>query len=116
VLAGAGSAGMAGLLHKKWGYSRSIRQAPVFYGLVLLGTIGGTLLSLVGIDPIKLLVFSALINGLLAPPFLALVMIISEDRDIMGQYTNGRLARILGWTTTGMMAAAAVVYLMLTFR
>jgi NRAMP (natural resistance-associated macrophage protein)-like metal ion transporter len=116
VLAGAGSAGMAGLLHKKWGYSRSIRQAPVFYGLVLLGTIGGTLLSLVGIDPIKLLVFSALINGLLAPPFLALVMSISEDRDIMGKYTNGRLARILGWSTTGMMAAAAVVYLVLTFR
>jgi hypothetical protein len=68
VLAGAGSVGMAGLLHKEWGFSRSPRQAPVFYGLVLLGTLGGTLLTFTGIDPVKLLVFSALVNGLLAAP------------------------------------------------
>jgi len=42
VLAGAGSVGMAGLLGKQWGFSRSVRKAPVFYGLVALGTVGGT--------------------------------------------------------------------------
>lgn len=41
VLAGAGSAGMAGLLGKEWGFSRSVRKAPVFYGLVAIGTVGG---------------------------------------------------------------------------
>jgi natural resistance-associated macrophage protein len=55
VLAGAGSVGMAGLLGKQWGFERSIRKAPVFYGLVALGTVGGTGLSLLHVNPIKLL-------------------------------------------------------------
>ena len=94
--------------------SRSVRKAPVFYGLVALGTLGGTLLTLTSIDPVKLLVYSALINGLLAAPFLVLVMIISEDAD-MGDYTNGVLARILGWAAALLMATAALAYLVLTY-
>jgi Mn2+/Fe2+ NRAMP family transporter len=53
VLAGAGSVGMAGLLGKKWGFERSTRKAPVFYALVALGSLGGTALSLLHINPIK---------------------------------------------------------------
>jgi NRAMP (natural resistance-associated macrophage protein)-like metal ion transporter len=108
VLAGAGSAGMAGLLGKTAGFSRSPRRAPVFYGLVLVGTLGGTALSLFGVNPIRLLILVAVINGVAAAPFLVLVMLISDDRKIMGKYTNGKLARTLGWTTTVLMAAAAV--------
>lgn len=114
VLAGAGSVGMAGLLHKQWGFSRSMRQAPVFYGLVLLGTVGGTLLTLTGVDPVKLLVYSALINGLLAAPFLILVMAVSDDARL-GEYRNGRLARTLGWSATALMTAAALAFLVLTY-
>jgi NRAMP (natural resistance-associated macrophage protein)-like metal ion transporter len=109
VLAGAGSAGMAGLLGKTAGYSRSPRQAPVFYGLVLLGTVGGTALSLVGVNPIKLLIIVAVINGVAAAPFLVLTMLIADDTSIMGKYVNGKGARILGWTTAGLMSAAAFV-------
>jgi NRAMP (natural resistance-associated macrophage protein)-like metal ion transporter len=115
VLAGAGSVAMAGLLNKKWGFSRSIRDAPMFYGLVALGTIGGALLTLVGVDPVKLLVFSALVNGLLAPPFLVLIMRISASRTTMGDYCNGPLARVLGWAATVLMTAAALLYLGFTF-
>jgi NRAMP (natural resistance-associated macrophage protein)-like metal ion transporter len=109
VLAGAGSAGMAGLLGKTAGFSRSPRKAPVFYSLVLVGTIGGTALTIVGVNPIKLLVLVAVINGVAAAPFLALLMLIANDKTIMGEYTNGRLARILGWGTTILMTAAAIV-------
>ena len=115
VLAGAGSVGMAGLLDKDWGFSKSVRQAPVFYGLVILGTLGGTLLTLTGLDPVKLLVYSALINGLLAAPFLVLVMVISNDPTALGTYTNGKLARTLGWFATILMAASAILYLALTY-
>ena len=115
VLAGAGSIGMAGLLHQEWGFSKSVRQAPMFYGLVMLGTLGGTLVTLTGIDPVKLLVYSALINGLLAAPFLVLVMIVSADTSELGEYTNGRLARTLGWLATALMATAAVLYVALTY-
>ena len=109
VLAGAGSAGMAGLLGKATGFSRSPRKAPTFYGLVLLGTLGGAALSLLGINPIRLLVFVAALNGVAAAPFLVLVMVISNDKKIMGDYTNGKLARTLGWTTTALMTAAAII-------
>ena len=109
VLAGAGSAGMAGLLGKAAGFSRSPRKAPTFYGLVLLGTLGGAALSLFGINPIRLLVFVAVINGVAAAPFLVLVMLISGDRRIMGDYVNGKVAKFLGWGTTILMATAAII-------
>ncbi len=108
VLAGAGSSGMAGLLHKDWGFSRSVRQAPVFYGLVAFGTLGGMGLSLAHVNPIKLLVLVAVINGVIAVPFLVVVMLVSGSRRIMGDYVNGKLATSIGWLTALMMAIAAV--------
>ena len=81
----------------------------------LVGTLGGTLLTLLGVDPIKLLVYSALINGLLAAPFLILVMILSDDRDTMGDHANGRIAHVLGWFTAVLMAVAAIAYVVLNY-
>jgi NRAMP (natural resistance-associated macrophage protein)-like metal ion transporter len=109
VLAGSGSAGMAGLLGKATGFSRSLRRAPTFYGLVMVGTLGGAALSLLGVNPIRLLVLVAVINGVAAAPFLVLVMLISNDKKIMGDYVNGKLARTLGWATAALMAAAAII-------
>ncbi|HEY4992530.1 MAG TPA: divalent metal cation transporter [Nakamurella sp.] len=116
VLAGSGAAGMAGLLGKSWGFSRSVRKAPVFYGLVALGTVGGTVLSLTTSDPIQLLVVVAVINGIAAAPFLLLVMLISRDRTIMGEYRNGRLATWMGWAAFTLMAAAALTLLAQTLH
>jgi NRAMP (natural resistance-associated macrophage protein)-like metal ion transporter len=110
VLAGAGAVGMAGLAGKSWGFSRSPRKAPIFYGLVLAGTLGGTALSLLHVNPIHLLVLSAGINGVAAAPFLILVMLISRDRAIMGEHRNGRLAATLGWLTTAIMTLASIAY------
>jgi NRAMP (natural resistance-associated macrophage protein)-like metal ion transporter len=108
VLAGAGSAAMAGLLGHGAGFSNSLRRAPVFYGLVVVGTLGGMGLSLLGVNPIKLLILVAVINGVTAGPFLVVAMRVSSDREIMGEHVNGRLARWLGWTTTVVMLIAAV--------
>lgn len=111
VLAGSGAAGMAGLLGKPFGFSRSMRKAPVFYGLVIVGTVGGAVLSLVTSNPIQLLLIVAVINGIAAAPFLLLVMLISSDRSIMGDYRNGRLASFIGWTTFALMSIAALALL-----
>jgi Mn2+/Fe2+ NRAMP family transporter len=108
VLAGSGAAGLAGMLGKRFGFSRSPRQAPVFYGLVAAGTIGGTLLTLTHVDPVQLLVISAFINGIAAAPFLIIVMLISRDRTLMGQHTNRRVSTTLGWITVALMAGAAL--------
>jgi Mn2+/Fe2+ NRAMP family transporter len=111
VLAGSGAAGLAGLLGKRFGFSRSPRQAPVFYSLVAIGTIAGTALTLTHIDPVQLLIVSAFINGLAAAPFLIIVMLISGDRKLMGDNTNGRLSTSLGWLTVALMTAAAAASL-----
>jgi NRAMP (natural resistance-associated macrophage protein)-like metal ion transporter len=108
VLAGAGAAGISGLLGQRFGFSRSVKKAPVFYSLVALGTLGGTILTLTHVDPVQLLVISAYINGIAAAPFLLLVMLISNSHQIMGEHRNGRLAATLGWATFALMAAAAV--------
>ncbi|MHB1712480.1 MAG: Nramp family divalent metal transporter [Acidimicrobiales bacterium] len=108
VLAASGSVGLAGLLGKPWGFSRSVRKAPAFYGLVALGTIGGTALSLLNVNPIKLLVFVAVLNGIIAAPFLVVVMFVSSNKKLMGDYVNGKAAKILGWSTAILMAVAAI--------
>ncbi|HUY57495.1 MAG TPA: Nramp family divalent metal transporter [Candidatus Micrarchaeaceae archaeon] len=108
VLAGAGSVGMAGLLGKEWGFSRSLREAPIFYGLVAVGTLGGTILSLLHVNAIKLLILVAVINGVAAAPFLVVVMLIAGSRRLMGDYANGRVAKVVGWATAALMAIAAI--------
>jgi Mn2+/Fe2+ NRAMP family transporter len=65
-------------------------------------------MSLAGLDPIHLLVFVAVINGLAAGPFLVVVMMIAGDRRIMRDYVNGRAAQVVGWTAAALMLAAAV--------
>jgi hypothetical protein len=63
-------------------------RAPVFYGLVALRTLGRTVLSLLRVNPIKLLVFVAVINGVAAAPFLVVDLRVSGSRRIMGDYVN----------------------------
>jgi len=108
VLAASGSVGLSGLLGKDWGFSRSVREAPLFYVLVGLGTIGGTALSLLNVNPIKLLVFVAVINGVIAAPLLVVVLIVSNNRRLMGDYVNGHWANALGWLTFALMAVASI--------
>jgi NRAMP (natural resistance-associated macrophage protein)-like metal ion transporter len=106
VLAASGAAGMAALLNKDWGFDRKVRKAPVFYGILGIGIIFGTVLSIVSSNPIQLLVLSAVVNGIAAGPFLIIVMLISRDKGIMGTYVNGLLANTMGWIVTVVMCVA----------
>jgi Mn2+/Fe2+ NRAMP family transporter len=70
-------------------------------------------LSLLSVNPITLLVFVAVINGIAAAPFLAVTMLVASDRRIMGRYVNGRAARFLGWGTVALMTVAALLLLVI---
>jgi Mn2+/Fe2+ NRAMP family transporter len=109
VLAAAGSAGLAGLLDKNWGFDRRPGKARTFYVLLGVGTIGGVIISFFATDPIGLLILSAIINGIAAAPFLIVTMLIARDQEIMGEYRNGKLAGTLGWATTAIMVVAGAV-------
>jgi Mn2+/Fe2+ NRAMP family transporter len=60
------------------------------------------------VNPIKLLIFVAILNGVIAAPFLIVVMKVSSSKRLMGDYVNGNAAKILGWTTAAIMGVAAV--------
>jgi Mn2+/Fe2+ NRAMP family transporter len=109
VLAGSASVGLAGLLGTRWGFDRKPRNARVFYSLLGVGIIGGIVLALALSDPIGLLVFVAVVNGIAAAPFLIVIMLVSGDRKIMGKYVNGRVAATIGWATAAIMAVAGAV-------
>jgi Mn2+/Fe2+ NRAMP family transporter len=109
VLAGSGAAGLSGMLGRPTGYSKSPHSAPLFYALCVIGIGGGMTFSLLSVNPITLLVFVAVINGVAAAPFLAVTMLVSSDRQIMGTYVNGRLALVLGWATVALMTIAALL-------
>ena len=68
------------------------------------------LLDLGRTDPIRMLFLSAVLNGLLAPPLLLLIMLVSNNRNIMGEHTNGLWLNIFGWAATAAMTAAAVAF------
>ncbi len=109
ILAASGSIGLSDLLGKEWGFSSSVRKAPLFYSLVAVGTIGGTALSLLNINPFQLLIFVAVVNGVTAAPFLVIVMLVSGNKKLMGDFANGKLSSVLGWLTVAVMTSAAVL-------
>jgi Mn2+/Fe2+ NRAMP family transporter len=68
----------------------------------------GLALNFLGLNAVKMLFFSAVMNGLLAPPLILLVILLTSSRKVMGQRTNSRLLKSLGWVTFAIMTAAAV--------
>jgi Mn2+/Fe2+ NRAMP family transporter len=80
---------------------------PAFYAVLTLALAGGLLISLLGIDPIKAVVITAIINGIVAPPMLALIALLGRDRSVMGARRSGTLSNVLLARTT-LLASAAV--------
>ncbi|WP_260439842.1 divalent metal cation transporter [Humibacillus xanthopallidus] len=110
VLASAACIGMSGLTGKSWGFDRSIRKAPLFYGLLAVSLTLGPVLAAVLNDAIAMLVLSATITDISAAPFLAVVLLVASDRRIMKDRTNGALAtHTVGWLTAVVMAARGVI-------
>jgi NRAMP (natural resistance-associated macrophage protein)-like metal ion transporter len=83
-------------------------QAKEFYLVLGASTVGGLLLDYIGVPPMDALFWTAVINGFLAPPLLVVIMLISNNRLVMGNRVNGLGTKVLGWGTTAVMFAAAI--------
>ena len=112
ILAGSAAYAVAETFKFREGLFLQLRQAPAFYGVIALATLIGAAINLIGINPILALYYAAVLNGLVAPLLLLMIMLISNNRKIMQNKTNGRASNILGWTTTIAMGAAAVALLL----
>jgi len=108
VLTGSSAYAMAEALGWRYGLDEKPRRAKLFYGMIIVPTLIGMLINFIGINPIRALFWTAVINGFLAPPMLVVIMLIANNRTIMGERTNGRWANIVGWATTAVMWAAAI--------
>ena len=114
VLPASAAYGVSEAFGWRSGLNHGLGRAPQFYTVIGLATIAGMSIDLLGIDPIAALVATAVINGLLAAPLLVLVMLVSNDRRVMGERTNGRRLNLLGWGTTAVMAVAAIALVVIT--
>ena len=114
VLAGSASFAVAELFGWRSGLDLSPRRGRRFYLVFAYAMLGGMLLDLVQTSPIRMLFLAAVLNGILAPPLLVLVMLVSSNPNIMGERTNGPWLNILGWTATVLMTAAAVAFLVIS--
>lgn len=109
VLAGSAAYGIAEAAGWREGLGETLDHARGFYAVIALSTLVGLALNFLGINPIAALVYTAVINGIVAVPLLALILRVANDRAIMGEHANGRLANVFGGLTLVVMAAAALV-------
>jgi NRAMP (natural resistance-associated macrophage protein)-like metal ion transporter len=95
-----------------YGLDRNPARAKQFYAVIAVATMVGVGIDYVGINPIDALFFAAVINGFVAPPLLVVIMLVSNDKKIMGKRTNSRLTNVLGWGAAAVMFVAAGVLLL----
>jgi len=112
VLAGSASYAVAELFRWRTGLDLRFRQAWRFYVVLGAAIVGGIVLDVLGINPLRMLFLSAVLNGLLAPPLLVLVMLVGNNRKIMGRHTNGVWLNTFGWAAAAVMTAAAIVFVL----
>ncbi len=115
ILTGSSAYAVTEAFKGMYGFSEKFRDAKLFYGVIIASTFIGLLINFVGINPIRALFMSAVINGFLAPPLLMVIMLIANNRKVMKDRVNGRWTNIFGWTATLVMFVAAVA-LVLTWK
>lgn len=115
VLAGSAAYALSEAVNWHEGLYRKFREAHGFYGVITVATLIGLLINFVGIDPIKALIVTAVLNGIVAVPLIAIIAVVSSSKKIMGEHRSGWLSKIFLWLTFVLMLGAAIG-MFITFR
>ena len=105
-MAGSASYALSESFGWKSGLYRKLKQALPFYGVIIISMLVGLTINLIGVDPIKALIYSAVGNGLIAPVILFLIVKMSGNRKIMGEHANNPAISVIGWFVTLIMVVA----------
>jgi NRAMP (natural resistance-associated macrophage protein)-like metal ion transporter len=116
VLAGAAAYAVGEAMQWRVGLEIKPRRATKFYVTLGVATLVGLILNFVHFDPIKALFIAAVINGVLAAPVMALMMLMSRSRKIMGQFQLPMYLQVMGWAGTAAMFAASVAFLVSSIK
>ncbi len=111
VLAGSAAYAVGEAAGWHVGLARRPGRARAFYGTIGAATVAGALLNLTAIDPVRALFWSAVVNGVVSAPIMAMMVVMACRRDVMGAFTLGPSLRVVGWVATAAMAAASIAML-----
>lgn len=115
VLSGSLSFIIAETFGWEQGLEKKFHEAKAFYMVISLSLLLGLALNYVGISPVKALIYTAILYGLTAPVLIAIILHISNNKKIMGEFVNDKKANILGFAALIIMSAAAIALLYLQF-
>lgn len=115
VLAGSAAYAVSELYGWKASLSHEFHEAKGFYLIIIAATGIGTVMGFLEVDPIKALVWSAIVNGVISVPIMAALMWIGQSERLMGQYTISSRHRFFGWAATVVMAVAVVLMFATSF-
>lgn len=108
VLAGSAAYAISGAFKWRNSLEDEPAMAPRFYGIIVVATLLGVALVFAPIDPIKALYWSAVVNGIISVPIMAVMMLMAARSDIMGRLVVHRRLKVLGWLCTIVMAVAVI--------
>jgi NRAMP (natural resistance-associated macrophage protein)-like metal ion transporter len=111
VLAGSAAYALGEARSWKVGLSRTPVEAKAFYSTIVLATLLGAVLNVIRIDPMKALVWAAVLNGIVAVPVLIMVMLLGARADVMGKFRISRRLQVWGWIATAVMTVASAAFL-----
>lgn len=109
VLAGSSAFALGEALNWKVGINKKLKNAKGFYSIIILAVAGGAIIDLFNFEPIKILVYSAVINGIVSVPLLLMLFLIGNNKNIMKEYTSNFLSKFLVGTTFIAMALIIIV-------
>jgi NRAMP (natural resistance-associated macrophage protein)-like metal ion transporter len=108
VLSGSAAYAVSEAFNWRASLNYKLKKARGFYGVIIAATCVGLLINFVGIDPVKALVYAAVLNGVAAVPLLFLIARIAASEQIMGEYKSKKLSKTLLWITFIAMGAASI--------
>jgi len=115
VLAGSGAYALCEVLRWREGLELKFSRAKGFYLVIALSIIVGLAMNFLGIEPIKALYYSAYLNGIVALPLLVTIMIVGNDKKIMGEETHPGWVKFFGWAAVVFMILAVIISIALIF-
>jgi Mn2+/Fe2+ NRAMP family transporter len=115
VLAGSTAYAFSESMGWKEGLYWKLKEARAFYGVIAISVAVGILINFIGIDPIKALIYSAIANGIIAPIIIICIVHISSSAEVMGEFKNKRLTKIVGWVVAGLMGITATATIVAMF-
>ncbi len=115
ILASSASYALTESFGRREGLNLKFRKAKFFYGIIIFSMIVGLAMNFIGLDPVKALIYAAILNGLVAPVILVIIMILSNKKEIMGEHISGFFSKYLGWLITIIMilSGLATIYFLI---